>query len=371
MDLQTTPSSFPKTTLSTGALGAAGPGWQRSSPDVPTGASNDFASAMQSALGGISAKLQEVKTVLGTSPQAQQQPGLAQMFQGFGVLVDQLAQIYGSTTGGAMAGATASAVVTTGAAGSTSANNNSVASAIPWASALAAGLGVDSAAGAQTQQSTTSLAGTSASSNSAPSTEDSNAPSGTVTTSGATVTWESYSSSSAYKGAKADYLGRMQQSHSTDQWMIAALNKAIEQSVANGYDPEKSNAVNTLRGYFSGDAQARSNAIHALDSDMLKAGGAYETIDYGLHVIAGAPPAGLNTTMPTFKSAYDKDWQRPSVYDMINSAVGWSEKANSYADPDSRDATLNRKLSDAEIMAFQDGTLTPALEAMVAKLQGT
>ena len=370
MDLQTTPSSFPKTTLSTGALGASGPGWQRASLDVPTGTSNDFAAAMQSALGGISAKLQEVKTVLGTSPQAQQQPGFAQMFQGFGVLVDQLAQIYGSTTGGGMAGAAASSVVTADAAGITSANNNSVTSAIPWASALVAGLGADSAAGAQVRQSTTSLAGPSASPNSAPSNGDSNAPSGTVATPGATVTWESYSSSTVYKGAKADYLERMQQSHSTDQWVIAALNKAIEQSVANGYDPEKSNAVNTLRGYFSGDAQARSNAIHSLDSNMLKAGGAYETVDYGLHVIAGAPPEGMNTTMPTFKSAYDKDWERPSVYDMINSSVGWSEKANSYADPATRDAALNRKLSDAEILAFQDGTLTPALAAMVAKLRG-
>ena len=86
--------------------------------------------------------------------------------------------------------------------------------------------------------------------------------------------------------------------------------------------------------------------------------------------IAGAPPQGMNTTMPTFASAFDKDWDRPSLYDMINSAMGWSEKTNLYADPASRDAALNRKLSDEEVLAFQSGSLTPELQALVSKYRG-
>ena len=103
---------------------------------------------------------------------------------------------------------------------------------------------------------------------------------------------------------------------------------------------------------------------------MLQAGGAYETFDYGQHIIAGAPPVGMDTNMPTFKSAYDKEWDRPSLYDMINSSMGWNEKANLYADPASRDAALNRKLSDEEIKAFQAGALTPELQALVGKYRG-
>ena len=321
MDLQTAPSLSRHAPLSTGALGPSGPARQRASQDVQTAAGSEFAAAMQSALGSISATLQEVKTVLSATPQAQQ-PALAEVFKGFGVLVDQLAQVYGGT------------------------------------------------GSAQTTSSTTGLADRSTLPLGMTDTGGGAAATGAATTSGAPVTWESYSSSAAYQGAKADYLGRMQRSNPTDQWVIAALNKAIEQNVANGYDPEKSHTVNTLRGYFSGDAQARSRAIHSLDSNMLKAGGAYETVDYGLHIIAGAPPEGMNTSMPTFKSAYDKDWDRPSLYDMINSSLGWSEKANLYADPASRDAALNRKLSDAEITAFQSGTLTPDLQALVAKYRG-
>ncbi len=332
MDFQTAPSSFRNAALGTGALGVARPEGRRASRDIQTGANDEFAAAMQSALGGISAKLQEVKTVLNASPQAQQQPALAEVFKGFGVLVEQLAQIYGGT-----AGAVANVAATTGA---------------------------DGAVAAQILPSAKSLAGRAA------NTGGGSPPSATTATAGAVVSSQTYSSTTDYDRTKADYLGRMRQSNSTDQWVIAALNKAIEQNVANGCDPEKSYAVNTLRGYFSGDAQARSRAIHSLDSDMLKAGGAYETTDYGLHIIAGAPPEDVNTTMPTFKSAYDKDWERPSLYDMINSAVGWPEKANSYGDPASRDATLNRKLSDAEIRAFQTGELTPELLTSVAKYRG-
>lgn len=269
---------------------------------------------MQTALDSISAKLQEAKTVLTATPQVQQRPELVEVFKGFGVLIDQLAQTYGGTAGGEVS--TALAV-----------------------------------------QSTASLAGRSAMGASTP------APAGPP------ATWQSYSSA-AYQGAKSEYVGRMQQNNPTEQWVIAGLNKAIQQCKANGYDPEKSHTVNTLRGYFSGDAQARSRAIHALDGNMLQAGGAYETFDYGLHIIAGAPPVGMDTNMPTFKSAYDKDWDRPSLYDMINSSMGWNEKANLYAAPASRDAALNRKLSDEEIKAFQAGALTPELQALVGKYRG-
>jgi hypothetical protein len=335
MDLQTTPSSLQNVAPSAGAPDVAGPRRQRANQDLPNGTAYEFAAAMRSALGDISAKLQEAKSVLGTSSQAQQQPALAEMFKGFGVLVDQLAQIYGDA-----AGVEASTAATKGAGGAVS---------------------------TQTLPSTTSLAGRAANTGGG---GVASATTSTAATAGAVVSSQAYSSTTDYDKTKADYLTRMQQSNPTDQWVIAALNKAIDQNVANGCDPEKSSAVNTLRGYFSGDAQARSRAIHSLDSEMLQAGGAYETTDYGLHIIAGAPPEGMNTTMPIFKSAYDKDWERPSLYDMINSAMGWPEKAGSYGDPSSRDAALNRKLSDAEIRAFQDGALTPELAALVTKYRG-
>lgn len=160
----------------------------------------------------------------------------------------------------------------------------------------------------------------------------------------------------------------------TEQWVRVALNQSIAQARANGYDPEKSHMVNTLRGYFSGDAQARSNAIHSIDFSMLQAGGAYETFDGGVHAIAGKPPQGLDTSMPVFKTAYDKDWNRPSLYDQINSSLGWEGEGDgtagtpvNFADPAHRDAELNRKLSDAEVTAFQSGQLTPELQTLVTR----
>lgn len=157
--------------------------------------------------------------------------------------------------------------------------------------------------------------------------------------------------------------------NNTEQWILAGLNKAIAQCKINGYDPEQSAAVTTLRGYFSGDAQARSSAIHSLDPNLLAQGGAYETFDFGVHAIAGGPPAGLDTTMPTFKTAFDKDWNRPSLYDQINQSLGWPDgpKQINYADPANRDAVLDRKLSDAEVQAFQSGALTPELQALVQR----
>jgi len=159
------------------------------------------------------------------------------------------------------------------------------------------------------------------------------------------------------------------QADNTELWVRAALNKAIAQAKSNGYDPETLHSVNTLRGYFSGDAQARSNAIHSISHILLGTGGAYETNDFGVHAIAGAAPEGLDTSMPTFKTSWDKDWNRPSLYDMVNSTVGWSGAANAvnFADPVNRDAALSRKLSDAEVRLFQAGTLTPELQALVAQ----
>lgn len=157
------------------------------------------------------------------------------------------------------------------------------------------------------------------------------------------------------------------QASNTELWVRAALNQAMAQSRANGYDPETSHSVNTLRGYFSGDAQARGNAIHSISSTLLSAGGAYETSDYGVHAIAGGAPEGLDTSMPTFKTPWDKDWNRPSLYDMVNSTMGWSGAANAFnfADPANRDAVLNRKLSDAEIHAFQAGSVPTDMQALI------
>lgn len=173
-------------------------------------------------------------------------------------------------------------------------------------------------------------------------------------------------------GAGLSPLANLEASNPTEKWVIAALNKSIAQARANGYDPERSHAVNTLRGYFSGDAQARSHAIHSIDSAMLAASGAYETFDGGVHAIAGAPPEGMDTSMPSFKTAFDKDWSRPSLYDMINSSLGWpgevpgaSGKPVNFADSANRDDVLNRKLNDVEIEAFQSRQFTPELRALV------
>jgi hypothetical protein len=159
------------------------------------------------------------------------------------------------------------------------------------------------------------------------------------------------------------------QASNTELWVRAALNKTIAQAKSNGYDPETLYSVNTLRGYFSGDAQARSNAIHSISHTVLNAGGAYETNDFGVHAIAGAAPEGLDTSMPTFKTAWDKDWNRPSLYDMINSTMGWPGSANAvnFADPANRDAVLNRKLSDAEVQLFQSGNVPPELKALITQ----
>jgi len=172
--------------------------------------------------------------------------------------------------------------------------------------------------------------------------------------------------------AAPSHLENLQIGNPTEKWVLAALNKSIAQARANGYDPEKSHAVNTLRGYFSSDAQAKSHAIHSIDRTMLAANGAYETFDDGVHTIAGAPPEGMDTSMPTFKTTFDKDWSRPSLYDMINSSLGWPgevpgarNKPVNFADPSNRDGALNRKLNDVEIEAFQTGRLTPELQSLV------
>jgi len=92
-----------------------------------------------------------------------------------------------------------------------------------------------------------------------------------------------------------------------------ALTKAIEAQVRNGYDPEKSNAVQTLRGYYSDDPQLRSNAIRAAAyyaKDVSQ--NAYETGDYGYHAIVGFDKI---VNAPTFKTAFDKDWERPNSSD--------------------------------------------------------
>ena len=55
---------------------------------------------------------------------------------------------------------------------------------------------------------------------------------------------------------------------------------------------------------------------------------------------------------------------------MINSSMGWTGREPNYADPKNRDANLNRRLTDAEIRAFQDGRLTPELTNLVTQYRG-
>jgi hypothetical protein len=147
-----------------------------------------------------------------------------------------------------------------------------------------------------------------------------------------------------------------------------ALQQAIAASQRNGYDPESSWQVNTLRGYFSDDPQAKANAL--LEAERYAQQlipGAYRTADYGHAGIAGF---NQQFETPTFKSAYNQQWNTPTLYDMINSTIGWSAQNNNYADPSKRTAELNRKLTDDEIRAFQSGRLTPALQSVVSQYRG-
>lgn len=147
-----------------------------------------------------------------------------------------------------------------------------------------------------------------------------------------------------------------------------ALQQAIAASQRNGYDPESSWQVNTLRGYFSDDPQAKANAL--LEAERYAQQlipGAYRTADYGHAGIAGF---NQQFETPTFKSAYNQQWNTPTLYDMINSTIGWSAQNNNYADPSKRTAELNRKLTDDEIRAFQSGQLTPALQSVVSQYRG-
>jgi hypothetical protein len=174
---------------------------------------------------------------------------------------------------------------------------------------------------------------------------------------------------SKYAGDNPMPLEYMQQLPKLDQSSANAVNTALQQAIAqaraNGYDPEKSWQVNTLRGYFSDNPQARAEAMQQA-AGML---GANLTADYGHLGVRGYE--GQTTTTPTFTGAWNPNWNVPTLYDMINSTYGWngSEAAN-YADPSKRTAELNRKLTDAEIKSFQDGKLTPELERVVSQIRG-
>lgn len=152
---------------------------------------------------------------------------------------------------------------------------------------------------------------------------------------------------------------------STANAVNLALQKAIDAQVRNGYDPESSNIVQTLRGFFSDNSQLRANAI---DQAGFYLGSKGQTADYGYLGIHGYE--NLDTQTPTFKTAFNKDWQTPTLYDMINSSMGWHPDNNNYGDPKNRDAGLNRKLTDDEIRAFQSGVLPASLQAEVGKYRG-
>ena len=90
-----------------------------------------------------------------------------------------------------------------------------------------------------------------------------------------------------------------------------ALTRAIETQRVNGYDPEKSHAVQTLRGYYSDDPALRSAAVREAVYYVKQADpDAYETGDYGHHAIVGFDQT---VAAPTFQTAFDKDWNRSVV----------------------------------------------------------
>lgn len=332
------------------------------------GAGAAFAGSLATALQAVTTSVQEARTQLASAPALADSNALQSTFSSLSALLGQFGDLLQSAGAGPATGvargvgaaqATSAGAAVPVANSATSTQAQSLSSGMEALRAALFGPAGASAA-AVTTAAPASGAGTSA---------------GEQRVTSAPVSGRQSAAAGYAVGSPGHtYLSQLDASNPTDKWMTAALNKAISQAQANGYDPEKSHAVNTLRGYFSGDAQARSSAIHSLDSTMLTAGGAYETFDYGVHTIAGAPPEGMDTNMPSFKTAYDKDWNRPSLYDMINSSLGWqgetpgsSAQHINFADPANRDAALNRKLSDAEIAAFQAGQLPAELQVQVAR----
>ena len=115
---------------------------------------------------------------------------------------------------------------------------------------------------------------------------------------------------SKYAGDNPMPLEYMQQLPKLDQSSANAVNTALQQAIAqaraNGYDPEKSWQVNTLRGYFSDNPQARAEAMQQA-AGML---GANLTADYGHLGVRGYE--GQTTTTPTFTGAWNPNWQQAS-----------------------------------------------------------
>lgn len=115
---------------------------------------------------------------------------------------------------------------------------------------------------------------------------------------------------SKYAGDNPMPLEYMQQLPKLDQSSANAVNTALQQAIAqaraNGYDPEKSWRVNTLRGYFSDNPQARAEAMQQA-AGML---GANLTADYGHLGVRGYE--GQTTTTPTFTGAWNPNWQQAS-----------------------------------------------------------
>lgn len=115
---------------------------------------------------------------------------------------------------------------------------------------------------------------------------------------------------SKYAGDNPMPLDYMQQLPTLDKSSANAVNTALQQAIAqaraNGYDPEKSWQVNTLRGYFSDNPQARAEAMQQA-AGML---GANLTADYGHLGVRGYE--GQTTTTPTFTGAWNPNWQQAS-----------------------------------------------------------
>lgn len=115
---------------------------------------------------------------------------------------------------------------------------------------------------------------------------------------------------SKYAGDNPMPLDYMQQLPTLDKSSANAVNTALQQAIAqaraNGYDPEKSWQVNTLRGYFSDNHQARAEAMQQA-AGML---GANLTADYGHLGVRGYE--GQTTTTPTFTGAWNPNWQQAS-----------------------------------------------------------
>jgi hypothetical protein len=156
------------------------------------------------------------------------------------------------------------------------------------------------------------------------------------------------------------------------QLINAAMNVAQDKMANNGWSD---NTLNVLRGYGTegNTGQALREAISVLSREGVS--GLYQTNDYGLPAIRfnngtkDLSNLGLNTTAPTFSTAYDPTWNMPSLYDQVNSSYGWGDQSINLADPNVRAQypEWSQKLTADQVLQFQNGSVPADVMQAVAQ----